>query len=100
MFSWIVALGKLLTCDNMQKRWPLCALCSNWSVFGRNNVENQDCILLHYSFVSVLLSKVVNELSFTWIASRSEFHMFLIDSGQAFEGCESFFWNIIAYCIF
>lgn len=47
VFSWTVALGKLPTCDMLQKRWPTCALCSNWCVVYRKEKEAQDHMLMH-----------------------------------------------------
>lgn len=33
VFSWTVTLGKLQTCDSLQRRWPNCALSPNWCEF-------------------------------------------------------------------
>lgn len=64
VFSFTVALGKLQTCDSLQRRWTSCALSPNWCGLCRNKEEDQDHLLLHCPFTYGLWSRVLQELGF------------------------------------
>ncbi|XP_075479416.1 uncharacterized protein LOC142520298 [Primulina tabacum] len=57
VFSLIVALGKLKTCDNLQRRRPDHALNPQWCYLCKKNMENQDHILLHCAFTTSIWTK-------------------------------------------
>lgn len=70
VFSWTLALGKLQTCDSLQKRWPTCALSPNWCGLCRIDEEDQDHLLLHCSFTKELWSRVLKELRAVWVSDK------------------------------
>ncbi|XP_075497741.1 uncharacterized protein LOC142534974 [Primulina tabacum] len=80
-FSWIVALGRLQTCDSLQKRQPSTVLRPQWCSLCKLSEENQDHLLLHCSFTRRIWIKVMQHLGFEWIFPAASRDMFVVENG-------------------
>ncbi|XP_073059743.1 uncharacterized protein [Primulina eburnea] len=100
VFSWIVALGKLPTCDTVQKRWPSCTLRPQWYSLCRNSEENQDHLMLHCSFSRAIWTRVMGELSFEWVFPHHARDLFLIETVLPNGRRNKWFWFLVVHGIF
>ncbi|XP_073066025.1 uncharacterized protein [Primulina eburnea] len=66
VFSWIVALGKIQTTDNLQRRRPELVLNPQRCYLCKNDEETQDHILLHCAFTTNIWTKIMRHLGFEW----------------------------------
>ncbi|XP_073035927.1 uncharacterized protein [Primulina eburnea] len=100
VFSWIVALGKLQTCDVVQKRMPGLAVSPQWCTLCKKSDETQDHILLHCSFTTRIWAQVMQHLGFEWVFPRRSQDMLIIEPGFIKGKSMTNFWYLVVHCTF
>ena len=71
VFAWLVALGKVNTCDVLQKKRPNCTLNPNWCIMCKRGEETVDHLFIHCSFGSRLWWKLLRIFGLYWVVPRS-----------------------------
>jgi hypothetical protein len=72
-FTWTIALGKILTLDNLSKRQVIvinrCCMCKKYR-------ESVDHLLLHYEFTCILWNAIFCPFSLSWVTPRRVVDLF------------------------
>ena len=72
-FSWFASLGKILTTDNLRKRW---VIVLDWCCMCNRCGESVDHLLLHCSIAWGLWSLVFCLLGIQWVMPHSVLELF------------------------
>ena len=72
-FSWFASLGKILTTDNLRKRW---VIVLDWCCMCKRCGESVDHLLLHCSIAWGLWSLVFCLLGIQWVMPHSVLELF------------------------
>ena len=87
VFAWLVALGRVNTCDVLQKKRPHSTMYPRWCVMCKSEAETVDHLFIHYSFGSRIWWKILHTFRLYWVVLGSCYGLL---SGQAglFKGKE------------
>ena len=80
LFAWLVALGRVNTCDVLQKKRPNCTLNPSWCVMCKREEETVDHLFIHFSFGSRIWWKILRTFGLYWVVPGSCYGLLL---GQA-----------------
>jgi hypothetical protein len=95
-FAWSAVLCKILTVDNLRKRYIIivdrCCLC-------KRNGESVDCLLLHCNAASSLWNTLFTLFGMSWVMPRRVIDLFtcLWNFGRPKSAA---IWKIVPICIF
>ena len=99
VFAWLVALGRVNTCDMLQKRRSYCAFSPSWCVLCKREGETGDHLFIHCRFTLKIWWKALQVFGLCWVVPRSCYGLL---SGQAgfFKGREKkIMWNHVLFAI-
>ena len=99
LFSWLMVLGKLLTCDILQKHFPNALLSPNWCVLCRGDTEDLNHLLLHCPFSSTLWNRVLNELGLSWVKPQAVVNLFSLNLGSHISKRGKVLWRVIVQAL-
>jgi hypothetical protein len=68
---WLVAHGKVNTCDNIQKRRPFHSLNPHWCILCKDGEESVDHLFLHCPFSIQLWWRLFKEFGGSWVTPKS-----------------------------
>ena len=87
VFIWLVALGRVNTCDVLQKKRPSSTLYPSWCVMCKSETETVDHLFIHCSYASRIWCKILHTSGLYWVVPGSCYRLL---SGQAgyFRGQE------------
>ncbi|KAM7473769.1 hypothetical protein LguiB_021012 [Lonicera macranthoides] len=71
VFTWLVAHGRVNTCDLLQKRRPNYCLSPSWCVLCKQNEETLSHILLHCPYSYFIWAKAWAEFNLCWVLPKS-----------------------------
>ena len=99
-FSWLLVIGKLPTCDIVQRRHTYICISPNWCVLCKSCSEDQDHLFLHCPFSTTLWNRVLNELGLSWTKPWSLVDLFSLNLGSYISKRGKVFWRVIvqAFC--
>ena len=66
ILGWLVAHGRLNTCEMLQRRRPFCCFSPHWCVLCKRNGENANHIFLQCEVASSLWKQFYREAGVTW----------------------------------
>ena len=95
-FVWTVALGKILTIDNLRKRK---VRIIDWCYMCKCNGESIDHLLLHCPIASDLWSMILVLFGVSWVMPKS-----VVELLACWQGCFGRHWNghicmVILHCL-
>ncbi|KAL5543390.1 hypothetical protein UlMin_007174 [Ulmus minor] len=77
VYAWLIYLGKLNTCDRVQRRNPQMMLSPNMCVICKKDEESVNHLFLHCCSARFLWLKALGEVGIHWAAPASVRGMFL-----------------------
>ena len=80
IFTWLAALGRVNTCDVLQKKRPSSTLYPNWCVMCKSEAETVDHLFIHCSYASCIWWKILQTSGLYWVVPGSCYGLL---SGQA-----------------
>ena len=95
-FSWIAAMGKILTADNLRRRGlVLVSWCCMCKAYG----ESVDHLILHCSFAKELWDMIFTLFRIHWVMPRRVVDMFACWQGSLGLHQNIVIWKAIPYCV-
>ena len=95
-FSWIAALGKLLTIDNLRKRHLIivgrCCLC-------KHSGESVDYLLLHCPLARELWSMVFGLFRVDWVMPCQVLHLWATWQVSVGDHRNLVIWRMVSHCV-
>ena len=101
---WLVANGKLNTCDQIQRRSPFICFSPHWCSLCKAKEESVNHIFLHCSYTIQLWWKLFQEVRVSWVIPQGCFELLSTNfealgigrKAKALWGClmSAVFWNI------
>ncbi|KAM1060262.1 hypothetical protein TB1_024191 [Malus domestica] len=79
---WLVALGKVNTCDQIQRRMPFACFSPHWCTLCKSGEESVNHIFLHCPYSIQLWWKLLKEAGARWVTPKGCFKLLSIK----FEG--------------
>ena len=95
-FVWIVALGKILTIDNLRLRK---IRITDWCYICKCNGESVDHLLLHCSIALDLWSMILGLFGVQWVMPKSVLELLACWLGRCVRNRNSHIWMIIPPCL-
>ena len=71
VFAWLVALGRVNTCDVLQKKRPNYMLYPSWYVMCKREEETVAHLFIHCSFSSRIWWNVMQTFGLDWVVPGS-----------------------------
>ena len=71
VFAWLVALGRVNTCDVLQKKRPNTMLYPSWCVLCKREEETVDHLFIQCSFTSRIWWKILHTFGLYWVVPGS-----------------------------
>jgi hypothetical protein len=71
ILAWLVAHGKVNTCDNIQKRRPSHMLNPQWCILCKEGEESVDHLFLHCSFSIQFWWRFFKDFGVSWVIPKS-----------------------------
>jgi hypothetical protein len=95
-FTWLATLGKILTMDNLWKRYVIVV---EWTCMCKKNGESVDHFLLHCEIVSALWNTIFSNVGLVWVMPYWVVDLFAC--WRALTGRFQFdvVWKIIPSCL-
>ena len=95
-FTWIAALGKILTIDNLRKRK---VLILDWCCMCKSNGESVNHLLLHCPITRDLWDMVFSLLGVCWVMPKGVEDLLACWVGRCGKGEAASLWKIIPHCL-
>ena len=95
-FSWIATLGRILTIDNLQKRW---VLIIDWCCMCKSNGESVNHLLLHCPIAQELWNLIFTLFGTLWVMPRGVDDLFACWSGKMGNSESGAIWKVFSHCL-
>ena len=95
-FSWLAALGKILTADNLRHRGVILV---NWCCMCKVSGESVDHLLLHCPYAKELWDMVFVMFGIHWVMPRTVMAMFECWQGSFGRHQHILVWRVVPHCM-
>ena len=99
VFAWLVALGRIDTCDVLQKKRPYCVLYPSWCVLCKREEETIDHLFIHCNFSSRIWWKVLKVFGLSWVVPGSCYGLLSSQRSYIKEKETKIIWNHFMFAI-
>ena len=96
-FSWIAALGKILTIDNLCKHGLILV---DWCCLCKESGESSDHLLLHCKVARELWDLVFVLFGVQWVTPRTILDLFSNWQGPSGSRMTTMVWRVVPHCVF
>uniref|UniRef100_A0A2N9HQK9 Reverse transcriptase zinc-binding domain-containing protein n=1 Tax=Fagus sylvatica TaxID=28930 RepID=A0A2N9HQK9_FAGSY len=95
-FIWTVALGRILTTDNLRRRR---ILILDWCCMCQSDGESVNHLLLHCRVAQELWNMILNMFGVSWVMPRDVVDLLSCWSGNVGKGDAGVIWRVIPHCL-
>ena len=89
VFSWLIAHGRVNTCDLLQKRRPNSCLSLSWCALCKKDAETLNHLLIHCPYSYFIWNEVCIEFGLSWALPKNGADLLLLEINSSRDKTKS-----------